>query len=839
MKVPEWRSRTERRNSGASVEDVQARREAGAGWLEILGQDVRFSLRVLRKSPGFTTVAVVTLALAICANALVFAVLNALVLRPLPVPHTESLYALERENEATISYPNYVDLRDRNRSFEKLAVYTMFGTVLDKGNDAAQALAAETSENYFDVLEVRPYLGRFFHEADEHGPNSMPYIVLSYSYWQTRYQGDRGVVGRAVLVNKHPFTVIGVTPPEFHGAILFFEPNFYVPIIDAPEVNGWDGLTDRGNKWVLQALGHLKAGVTPAQATADLNGVEAYLETTYPKEVDHRSIGLTRPGLMGSFVGKPVSEFMAGLMVLAGLILLAACANLGSLFAARAADRSREVALRLALGSSRKLILRQLLTEAWLLGVAGGAVGLAGSLLLLHRLALWQPFPNFPLHIPASPDVKVYAVALGLAMVSGVLFGMVPARQVMRTNPYEIVKLGANARMGRRVTARDALLVVQIAICAVLATSSLVAVRGLERAMHGYYGFEPRGVMLGAVDLSAAGYPDPKVPAMQRRMIDAMETIPGVERAATINLAPLTASPDRKNVFREQTPDLQASHAAANAFYFPTSPGYFEASRTTLLTGRGFSWHDDLMAPRVVVVNRELARTLFGSPAQAMGQKFRIEDGTLVEVVGVVENGKYFSITETLAPAVYFSSEQRPWGQTTLVVKAQTDPAQLAATMRQKLRELDSGMAVNIQTWTSILDFALFPERLATVSLGVFGLMGAMLSVTGIFGMAAYSVSKRMRELGIRIALGAKRREVLGTALGRALALLGIGSAAGLGLGLLASRVLALVVYEATPRDPVVLAGVVAAMALLGLAATWIPAQRALGLDPLVLLREE
>jgi predicted permease len=801
--------------------------------------ELKIALRQLRRSPGFTLTAIVTLALAIGANALVFAVMNALVLRPLPVPRAQSLYAVERQGEPTISYPNYADVRDRNRSFEGLAAFTMFSAVLDKGNDAAQAMAAEISTNYFDVLETRPYLGRFFNASDDHGPNSIPYIVLSYAYWHTRFDGDPGVIGRTIQVNKHPFTVIGVTPQDFHGTILFLVPDYFVPLIDSPEVNGWDGLTDRGNRWVFQAFGHLKPGVTPAQATADLNGVGAYLDRTYPKEVSHKSFALTRPGLMGSFVGKPVQGFMAVLMVLAGLILLAACANLGSLFAARAADRSREVALRLALGSSRKRILRQLFTEAALLGVAGGAVGLAASLLLLKRLALWQPFPRFPLHIPASPDVKVYAVALGLAVVSALLFGMVPARQVLNANPYEVVKTGARARMGRRVTVRDALLVVQIAICAVLVTSSLVAVRGLDRSLHADYGFEPRGVMLGQIDMSAAGYRDEVVPAMQKRMIEAMETIPGVERAATINVTPLGGNDDRRNVFQEQTPDLQASHAAAMPFYYPTSPGYFEASGTTLLAGREFTWHDDLTSPRVAVVNREMARILFGSSDAAMGRKLRIEDGTLVEVVGVVENGKYFNITETPAPALFLSSVQRPWGQTTLVVKARTDPAELATAMRRKLRELDPGMAVTIQTWTSNLDFALFPSRIATVALGVFGLMGALLSVTGIFGMAAYSVSKRLRELGIRIALGAKRREVLQTALGRALVLLGIGSAAGLGLGVLASRLLAFVVYEATPRDPVVLAGVVAAMALFGLVATWIPAQRALSVDPVILLREE
>lgn len=839
MKSSKWSKREQRGNSPSSEVQAHGGRAERTSCIEILGLDLRYSLRVLWKSPGFAGVTILTLGLAIGANALVFAVMNALVLRPLPVPHSVSLYAVERQDEPMISYPNYLDLRNRNRSFQDLAAYTMLSSVLDKGNDAAQAMSAETSSNYFDVLETRPYLGRFFHAVDDRGTNSMPYVVLSYAYWHTRFQSDRSVIGRPVLVNKHPFTVIGVAAPDFHGAILFFEPDFYLPLVDAPEVNGWDGLTDRGIRWVLQVFGHLKVGVTPAEAIDDLNRVGEYLEKTYPKEVGHRSFLLTRPGLAGSFLGKSVGEFMVGLMSLAGLILLAACANLGSLFAVRMADRAREVALRLALGSSRRRILRQLLTEAMLSGGAGGTLGLTGSLFLLHELARWQPFPNFPLHIPAAPDGKVYMVALGLTMVSGMLFGIVPVRQVLHSNPYKIVKGGTNPRQGRGMAPRDLLLALQIALCAVLVVSALVAVRGLQRAMHADYGFEPRAVMLGKVNLSAAGYPDPKVPAMQKRMIEAMETIPSVERAATINIAPLAMGSERKNVFREQTRDLQASHAAAMPFYYPTSPGYFEVSGTLLLAGRDFTWHDDLTAPRVAVVNRELARILFGTPASAIGQKFRIEDGTLIELVGVVEDGKYFSLTEASAPALFLSNNQRPWGQTTLVVREKDNSAGLAKSMRQKLRELDPGMAVDIQSWSSVLEFALFPSRIAAVSLGILGIMGALLSVTGIYGMAAYSVSRQMRELGIRIALGAQRREVLEAAVGRAITLLGIGSAAGLGLGILATRVLAFVVYEATPRDPLVLTGVVAAMALLGLAATWIPAQRALGVDPLVLLREE
>jgi predicted permease len=523
------------------------------------------------------------------------------------------------------------------------------------------------------------------------------------------------------------------------------------------------------------------------------------------------------------------------------LILLAACANLGSLFAARAADRSREVALRLALGASRKRILRQLLTEAVLISLVGGAAGLLGSVVLLRRLSMWQPFPGASVHLPVTPDAKIYVVALVLALVSGFLFGIVPVRQVLRADPYEIVKAGPTGTAGRRITVRDVLLAVQIAICAVLVTSSLVAVRGLVRSLHSNFGFEPRNTMLAATNLVMAGYSVDKVPAMQRRMIDAMETIPGVERVGLVNNYPplVYAAGSRANVFTEEATDLRPSNAAAMPYHYDISPEYFHAAGTTLLAGRSVSWHDDNNAPPVAVVNRWFAGRIFRSVTNAVGRYYKMQDGTRVQVVGVVEDGKYLSLTEDQQPAMFLPFLQAPSSVSYLVVRSTRDPQQLAAAMRSKLRELDAGLPVATQSWNSLLEVVLFPSRVATVSLGVLGAMGAMLSITGIFGMAAYSVSKRRRELGIRIALGAQRKEVLEAALGRAFKLLALGSAAGLFLGLLASRVLAFIVYQATPRDPVVLAGVVLVMLLLGLLATWIPAQRALSLDPMKLLREE
>jgi predicted permease len=809
--------------------------------LESIWADSGFAIRQLSKSPAYTIAAVLTLALAIGANALVFGVLNALILRPLNVPQAESLFIIQHGSDVgSHSYPDYRDLRQRNRSFADVAAWAISQAGLDTGKDPSTVWEYETSGNYFDVLRIQPYLGRFFHESDEHGPNSAPYVVLSYAYWHSHFQDDRKVVGRVVRLNKHPFAILGVAPPGFLGSVLFFASDIYVPIVNHEQLAGDNIFNARENHWMFELVGHLKPGVTPAQATADLNSVDSYLKKSYPKEEVNEPYTLARPGLHGDYIGRPMRAFLTGLMLLSGLILLAACANLGSLFAARAADRSREVALRLALGSSRKRILRQLLTESVLLSLAGGVAGLVASILLLHRLSEWQPFPQFPLHVPVNLDANVYLLALILALVSGVLFGIVPVRQILRANPYEIVKAGSTGAFGRRVTVRDVLLVVQIAICVVLVTSSMVAVRGLMRSMHTNFGFEPRNTLLVDTDLRTAGYAGERLPAMQRRMIDAVQAIPGVDFVGSVNYPPLEIPGSWQTVvYTDTTEDLSPSNAAADPSMYNISPDYFRASGTSLLAGRAFSWHDDTNAPRVAVVNREFASKILGSVPDAVGRYFKLRDGTRVRVVGLVEDGKYVSLTESQRPAIFFPLLQSPASWTWLAVRSGRDPQQLAAGIRSVLREIDPGMVLAIRPWSTELEGTLFPSRMATMSLGVLGVMGAMLSITGIFGMAAYSVSKRLKELGIRIALGAKRKEVLQAALGRAVELLAIGSALGLLFGVLASKLLASIVYQATPRDPLALAGVVLTMALLGLIATWIPAQRALSVNPMILLRED
>ncbi|HTW80329.1 MAG TPA: ADOP family duplicated permease [Terracidiphilus sp.] len=825
-------------NRTATRENVAAADSALS--LDRIWFDLRYATRQLIKSPGFAFTAIVTLAVAIAANAVVFSILNSLVLRPLNLPGADRLFNIDDNGQSLNSYPDFRDLLQRNKAFDGIALYTFESAGLDTGGNPQKCWIYEASSNYFDVLGVHPFLGRFFHSTDERGPDSIPYIVLSYPYWRTHFHGDEAAIGRTVAMNRHQFTILGVAPPGFRGSELIYQADFWVPIIDQAQVEGSSGLDDRGNSsnWLI---GRLKPGVTVAQATGDLNVVAAYLKKTYPTNDDAAKFSLVRPGLVGDMLGGPVRAFVAGLMLLAGLILLAACANLGSLFAARAADRSREIALRLALGSTRRRILRQLLTEALLIASAGGAAGIASSVFLLRSLSVWQPLPEFPVNVPVNPDARTYAVAAMLAIVSGLLCGLSPVRQVLHAAPWEVVKTGtAIAGRSRRFALRDVLLVVQVAVCAVLLTSSLVAVRGLARSLSANFGFQPQNTLLLTQDLNMAGYSGDRVPAMQRRILDAAGSVPGVASAGLIDNIPLGLGWSQTSVFKSGTTDFRDSNATALSMAYAISPGYLRAAGTTLLAGRDIAWSDDKNAPAVVLVNREFARKLFGSVSQAVGARFLHDQGhDNFLVIGVVEDGKYVTLTEDPKPAYFRPLLQSPSTETTLVARTVADPQAVAPALHDAVRALDASLPFSLLTWDKELTSALFAARAATVALGVLGLLGAMLAITGIFGMASYSVSKRLKEMGIRIALGAGKAQVLGTALGRAFRLLALGSVAGILLGLAATRVLAFIVYQASPSDPIVLGGTVLAMLTLGLAATWAPAQRALLADPSRLMREE
>jgi predicted permease len=804
------------------------------------GRDIHYSLRQLRRSPGFALTAILTLAFGIGANVIVFGVLNALILRPLDLPHVDRLVQIEQQQSGYItqSYPDYLDFRARNSAFSDLAAFRIDGAGLTAGGTAQQCWIYEISGNYFDILGVQPALGRLLHQSDEHGPESAPYIVLSDAFWRTRFNADPNVVGTTVEINKHPFTIIGVTPRKFNGTELFFWPDFFLPMVNETQVEGYSYLTKRGNHGIY-VLGMMKPGVTTRQATENVVAVAHQLTRENPTLDDGLGARITKPGLMGDLLGGPARPFLAVTMILALLVLIAACVNLAGIFAARSADCARELAIRLSIGSSRWRLLRQVLTEAVLISVIGGLGGTAFAALLLNALTRWQPISEYPIHVTVNPDVRVFALALLLSLVSGILPGLLPARQIWKTNAMQAMKsCAATSPLLRRFTIGDILLGIQITLCALLVTASLVSLRGMQRSLHAPLGFNPQNAMLAIEDLHMAGYSDDSAYPIQRRIIDETARIPGITAVGTIDNAILSGGSDDSDVYQEGTADLRPSNSVTDARDFTISPGYFAATQSRLLAGRDFSWDDGPTSPKVAIINQTLARRLFGA-APALGRHFMERDKTLYQIVGIVEDGKYQSLTEDPTAAMFFPLAQHHDGSTVVVVRSQLSPAETASALNRILSGIDSSLPIVLRTWNDNLALVLFPARVATAALGVMGLLAAMLAVTGVFGMAAYSVSRRLRELGIRIALGAHRAQLVRAALGRPLLVLLSGSVAGLILGVLASRLLSALVYEASSRDPLVLLGAIAAMAGIGLIATWIPAHRALSVNPAQLLRED
>ena len=526
------------------------------------------------------------------------------------------------------------------------------------------------------------------------------------------------------------------------------------------------------------------------------------------------------------------ADFSTAWTVLALLVLVAACTNLASLFGASVADRGRELALRMALGSSRWRLVRQLLTEALLVSLIGGAAGLVTADLLLGALSRWNsPYGR----LEVSLDARVYFAGVAFTLGSALLFGLVPARQAWRSSPSQIIKGGrADARHPRRFALRDLLLGVQITICTLLVTASLVAASGMARMLRVPLGFEPRGAMLAEIDLSQSGG---STRDKRKDIIQALRGTSGITAAGAVNLTPMTGGLHGIPVFRPGTTEFNLRNSVATPYVFSMSPGYLDTAGTRLVGGRDVSWHDTANTPAVAIVNEVFARRMWGQ-APPIGQRF-ILWGKLTQVVGVSENGKYHDITESPQPTLYVPFSQSEQRDTIFVVRSRLAPARMAAAIARTLSGIEPNVAIAVRSWSGTLNGELFPARAATLALGVMGLLAAMLAVTGISGMAAYSVSRRMKELGIRVALGAGKTHVMSAAVGRPLMLLVVGSVLGLLAGIFASRLLEQIVYRANPLDPVVVGGAVLTMALLGVAASAIPARRALAVDPAKLMRED
>jgi len=587
-------------------------------------------------------------------------------------------------------------------------------------------------------------------------------------------------------------------------------------------------------------MGRLKLGITPRQATESLNALAAQMAREDKKD-DGLRLRLRQPGPAGD-ESDPTKNGLLGIMLLAGLVLLAACANLASIFAARAADRAGEMAVRMAIGASRWIVLRQLLTEAVLVSLMGGLLGSLFARQLLQLLSNWRPFGDFPIRLLVVPDVAVYLVAIGLSLACGIFFGLLPARQVWRTDVVQAIKTGyVWIESFRRFALRDVLLVIQIVVCTLLVTASAVAIRSMERAMHVALGFNPQGVTVSQTDLSMAGYASDSALAVQKRILEQVQAMPGVTAATLSDNMPLSSGGNQWFVYRWGTTDFVPAHMAFSAITYNVVPGYLQTVQTTLLAGRDFTWHDDKNAPNVAIVNQTFARMLYGN-LSPIAQKFALWETAKYQIVGEVEDGKYHSVGEKPEPMMMMPLAQGVGGNmstgATLFVRSKLPQDQVASSLHRMLSHEVPGTPFIVRSWSDSVDVSLIPLRAITMLLGVMGLLAAVLAMTGIFGMASYSVAKRMKEQGIRIALGARRPQVMRAVLGRPLLLLVCGSILGLGAGLLTSRVIARLGSLATPSDPLVLFSVCLAMILIGVVATWIPARRMFAIDPAQLLRQ-
>jgi predicted permease len=811
-----------------------------------LPQDLRFALRQMQRSPGFALTAVFTLALGIAANVIVFGVLQALLLRPLDVPHPDRVMTLARtdQNYPIFAYPEVRDVRDGNTVFSAIAPWVVQNFGLEANGVTRSVWGCEVGGQYFEVVGIQPFLGRLLGRADDDHPGASEAAVLSWPVWKSDFGADPNVVGKMVRINKQPYTIVGVTPEGFYGTEKFLQPDIFVPLANERSLEGINWLESRQVAHVWSVV-RIKDGASVPQVQADLNTIAARIAREHPKDDEKLSFKLTRPGLMGDFMGAPARAFLAGVMVLAGIVLLAACANLGGLFAARTADRTREIAIRMALGSSRWRVIRQIMVEASLISMLGGACAGGLAWIALTGLANWHPPTEYPMRFHVLPQPSLILVAFVISVLAGVLFGAMPLRQIFKTDPNDAIKSGVSqASAGRRWALRDVLLAAQIALCCVTVTAAFVSLRGLVKALTMDMGFNPRHAVLTKFELSHAGYSADSADHFQRQLLDRVSQLPGVEAAAYANTTPLAMDAATSDVYPQQTADFRSSNVAFAAYDYDISPGYWTAAETPLLAGRDVSFADTRKTPAVAIVNLEFARRLFHSE-QVVGRYFKNVSGTSIQIVGVVADGKHLFLTEDPQPAEFFPISQEMNTKTSLILRTRPDfsaiaTSNMAATVGKLVHDLDPTVPIRESSaWNRQLGLTFFVSQVATVALGLFGAFGLLLSITGTFGLASYTVSKRLRELSIRVALGAQAKQILAAALGRMLILLASGSVVGMLLGVAASRVLSAIVYQASAQDPFVLAAVAFTVLLTGALAVAGPVRRALHIDPAVLLREQ
>ena len=805
--------------------------------------DLRLALRRLRQNPTFSAVAVLTLALGIGANTAIFSVINAVLLRPLPVTRASEIVSLNEtlggNTFPTLSYPNYRDMRDRNTVLSGLMAYRFLPASLGLPGNNQRVWGYLVTGNYFDLLGVGAARGRVFRPDDDLRPGGHPVAVLTWPCWQKRFGGDPAVVGSTVKFNGMDFTILGVTPPGFFGTELYFAPDVFFPMMMQKQLEGGSGYLEKRGTSNTFIAGRLKPGVTMARAEAGLNSVARGLAQQYPEDDGGMKIVLTPPGLAGNYIRGAVIGFAAALFGVSCLVLLVACTNLASMLMARAADRRKEIALRLAVGATRGSLVRQLLTENLVIAILGGSGGALLALWIADALAGWRPPTDIPLVINAAPDGRVFLFAMMVSVLTTLLFGLLPALQATRTNLVSALKNEAISERLRHWQLRDYMVATQVGLSVVLLVCSVLVVRSLQRALDAPIGYNPKGAVTASFDLNIQGYSEARGREFQRRLLDKVRSIPGIESAAVIDWLPLSLNNSSDAIYIEGEPIPKPTEAPI-ACSFSASPDYFRTMQTKLLMGREFDSRDKQDGTRVAVVNKAFVDQLMRGK-DPIGKRFRTSpDGKPIQIVGVAEDGKYFSLSEPRKPAWWGPLEIWYAANAALVARTNLNSTQALRLIQDASKDLDPALPLySAGTLVQRLDLPLFPARMAASALGAFGVLALILAATGIYGVMAYAISRRTREIGIRMAIGASQGQVLAIVARRALLLIGSGTVVGLVVALAAGRFLEQILYGVQPTDPLTLAIVLLMMLAIATLACWIPARRAIRINPVTALRQE
>jgi len=821
--------------------------------VDSLLQDLRYALRMLRKSPGFTVVAVLTLALGIGANTTIFTVVNAVLLRPLPVEDPERLVAVlgtdarnstAQQQFLPVSNLNYQDLRDKNDTLSGMAAFTGTGVSLTGGGNPEQLNSTLVSYNYFQVLGVHAVVGNTFDPEQAKKQGGYPVVLLSYGLWQRRFGGDRGIVGKSITLNQQPFTVIGVTPKNFQGTFVGPGPDIWIPDAEHDQV-----LTGLQKEWFMErrplimfAFGRLKPGVTMQQAEANLQTVAAQLAKEYPNDNDGRNVRLLP--LAQTTVGPNGRQLFvkAGMMLMTvvGLVLLIACANLANLLLARGTDRRRELAVRMSLGATKTRLVTLMLSESFLLAFIGGGAGLALATGFRRVLLAFRPPFLKPEDIDLSMDSRVLLFTLAVALLTALAFGMLPAWQAIRFSVNETLKEGGgrSGSAGGRHTMRSGLVVAEVVLSMIALVGSGLFLTSLHNAEQIDPGFETRKMLVMNFDLGAQNYTQAQGLEFYRRLMERLHAIPQVVDASVATDAPLGGGFAR-TVFPEGV-DTNDKRNGILTSVNTVDTHYFQTTGTSILRGRSFEDTDQEGAPLVAVVNQAFADKFFPNQ-DPIGKRFRCWGETwILEIVGVARTAKVNSLGEDPTPVFYLPMKQHYAAAVTLHVRTAGDPMAALPTVRTAVQELDPQLPlVQVQTISQLLDQALWAARFGASLLLIFGLLALGLAAIGIYGVMSYNVQQRRQELGIRIALGAQKKDVLRLVLGQGLWLAGGGAAAGLVLAFFMARGVSALLFGVHALDPGTFLGVPLVLIGVALVACYIPARRATRVDPIVALRYE